>query len=136
MHGVIDPPLLSGAFRTLNKQSVVSRSGYVFRIFLPGADTGSVAEAVESGLAEGATDPDAAELQWRAYAWPAASQAGRRTFFVDERGEIYANEENRYYGVSAPEAEAALSAPLDGADLPLPPGEHLGRDGSVWTRIN
>ena len=33
---VLNPPVLSGAFRTFNGNSEVSRSGYLFHMFLPG----------------------------------------------------------------------------------------------------
>ena len=37
MAAVLSPPVLSGAFRVLNASGEVSRSGYFFRMYLPGA---------------------------------------------------------------------------------------------------
>ena len=131
--GALNPPVLSGAFRTMDENDSVKRAGYRFRIFLPGRDGDTVAET-RDGLAGGATDPDAAELRWSVYAWPMHPNAGHRTFFVDERGDVYATTDPRYPGGSGPEADAALTAPA-GAD-PLPPLEHRGRDGNVWRLVN
>src|SRR5205085_11340611 len=36
MAAVLNPPVLSGAFRVLNAQGAVSRSGYFFHMYLPG----------------------------------------------------------------------------------------------------
>ena len=42
---VLNPPVLSGAFRTLNKDGCASRSGYFIRVWLPDAAGDGVPEA-------------------------------------------------------------------------------------------
>src|SRR5437870_5699327 len=44
MAAVLNPPVLSGAFRILNANGQVSRSGYFFRIYLPTAGGVGVGE--------------------------------------------------------------------------------------------
>lgn len=136
MPGVLVPPVLSGAFRNVDADHTVPRSGYRFRIFLPGRDGENVAETSGTGLAEGVTDPDRAELGWRAYAWPTHPAAGHRSFFVDERGEIFTTTDPRYVRASGPAPDAALSAPLSPDAQALPPGSRHGRDGNRWHPVN
>src|SRR5262245_35143548 len=80
---VMNPPVLSGAFRTFNAGSEVSRSGYLFHMILPGAAGIGVMETSSGALAV-ALDNDLAETSWCCYAWPASySTSGNRTFFVN-----------------------------------------------------
>src|SRR6185436_20748779 len=48
---VLNPPVLSGAFRTMNAAGEVSRSGYLFHMVLPGAAGIGVVEAPTGALA-------------------------------------------------------------------------------------
>jgi hypothetical protein len=137
--GVLDPPLLAGAFRNVDVHDSVPRAGYRFRIFLPGADGRPVIERAKVGLAAAATAPDEAERHFRAYAWPIGRRAGGPTFCVDETGEIFATSDHIYVGFPGPSGDAALRAvpgETDASDAPLSPGEFLGRDGNVWRQVN
>lgn len=88
----ITPPVLSAAFGNVT-DSRVSRSGYIFQMFLPGA--------LGVGMAEDATGGDPsndnlvvagqAEVLWCCYAWPAtAGNSGNRTFFINQTGDVLA----------------------------------------------
>src|SRR5688572_15616887 len=78
----INPPTLSTAFGTINAQSCVSRSGYLFCMFLPsGGVTGCVeAAGIGGGPGTPVVDPDQCETLWCCYAWPqVAGSSGKRT---------------------------------------------------------
>ena len=136
---VLNPPVLSGAFRTLTGavNKVVTRSGYVFRMFLPAA--GGL------GLHELATtfalpvDSDLAETTWCAYANPASySTSGNRMFFVNQAGDIVATDNASYSGVAA--SVFSGSAFKAGGNNQSITGKvavgTLGRDGNVWKQVN
>jgi prepilin-type N-terminal cleavage/methylation domain-containing protein len=89
----LNPSIMASAFGNLNN-SVVTRSGYAFQMWLPDATAGGVtpgiAEDANGGKA-GAPfpDPDNGEILWACYAWPvAASQSGNRAFFVNQEGDL------------------------------------------------
>lgn len=90
----ISPPVLSTAFGNVNADSNVSRSGYLFRMFLPTATATGVAETATTGgdptNALG-VDPGQAETLWCCYAWPqVAGNSGKRAFFVNQSGDVLA----------------------------------------------
>ena len=101
------PPVLSGAFRTLNGAGQVSKSGYLFNIFLPGAGGVGTSEDT-TGAFTAAADNDLAETAWCAYAWPANyQQSGNRTFFVNQAGDVLGTENAAFDGPGAPPAAGA-----------------------------
>lgn len=108
---VLNPPVLSSAFRTVSTNGEVSRSGYIFQIFLPDLNGGGLPE-IAGGGADGATDADLAETTWCAYAWPANyGNSGNRTFFVNQGGDIVTTEFATYSGPNlGPLADAAFRA--------------------------
>jgi prepilin-type N-terminal cleavage/methylation domain-containing protein len=134
--GSLVPPVLSGAFRHLDTNGEVSRSGYRYRIFLPASGGQAVGETA-SGSLGAALDLCAAEGHWCCYAWPAqVGASGRRTFVVTQHGDLCANSDAAYSG------QGALSASNAGAAF-RPPGPAgnitgmiaigtTGRDGSFW----
>lgn len=126
------PPVLSTAFRTVNGSGEVSRSGYVFKIFLPDNGGAGLSE-VANGGADAAVDADVAETTWCAYAWPANyGNTGNRTFFVNQGGDIVATESSAYSGTgSGPAANAAFSgagATITGSTAT----GGTGRDTNFW----
>jgi hypothetical protein len=131
--GALRVPVLSGAFRVIDERGAVSRCGYHFRIFLPGADGSSVTETRDAGLPDDATDPEPAEGRWSAYAWPASPASGRRAFFVNETGAIFAVTRHRYRGVAGPEG-AAAERPAN-SDADRAPLKYRGRDGNDWSQV-
>jgi len=148
--GAIAPPTLSAALSNVMEGGLVSKSGYLFRILLPGHGGLPVREELPGQPASAEVDADGAERQWCAFAWPVQNfgelngehRFHNRVFFVTENGIVWQtlNQDRRYWGTEhGPSWDAAM--PEDGwgvAWAPPPTGvtEYRGRDGSVWTRTN
>src|SRR5213076_2732362 len=60
---VLTPSVLSGAFRVLNANGEVSRSGYFFRVFLPNAAGAGIGEP-QTGFTAALVNPDLSETTW------------------------------------------------------------------------
>ena len=138
---VMNPPVLSGAFRTFNTNHEVSRSGYLFHMVLPGAAGLGVMEVSGTAGLAAALDPDLAETSWCCYAWPASySTSGNRTFFVNQTGDIIGTDFATYSGTQAFVASNAGSAFKTGGGLTNITGlvavGTRGRDGQLWKQIN
>jgi prepilin-type N-terminal cleavage/methylation domain-containing protein len=87
----LNPPVMSAAFGVV-QNSVVTRSGYHFQIWLPDAATppDGTAEALTGGAGAAMPGSNNGEVMWAAYAWPVTfSQTGNRCFFVNQEGDIY-----------------------------------------------
>ena len=85
----LNPPVLSGSFRSITDDGEVTRSGYHFKVFLPGALGVGVGEATPGTGFTADCDVDLTETTWCAYAWPAQiGNSGNRTFFVNQTGDI------------------------------------------------
>jgi len=101
---------LSAAFGNV-KGGIVMRSGYCFRMFLPGKDGAPIPENDTGGAKGAAIDPAWAETVWCCYAWPAtAGESGQRVFFINHTGDVLAaaNGNGLYSGrEAAPDANAA-----------------------------
>jgi len=129
---VLNPPVLSTAFRAVNANGQVSRSGYLYSIYLPLANGAGEPEVGGGGMAAGTLDPDLAETTWCCYAWPANyGNTGNRTFFVNQGGDITATEDSTYSGTaSAPGSDAAF---VNGGTIT---GQQaagvVGADGNTW----
>jgi prepilin-type N-terminal cleavage/methylation domain-containing protein len=132
-NAVLNPPVLSTAFRTVNGNGEVSRSGYLFAMYLPDA-TGDGLPEVAGGGADAAVDPDLAETTWCAYAWPANfGNTGNRTFFVNQGGDIVAAEDQAYSGPGAGPASNSAFAPGAGTTITGNVATGMtGRDGNFW----
>jgi len=129
----LNPPVLSTAFRSVSAAGTVSRSGYIFRIYLPGAAGVGLAEAANGGP-PAALDSDLCETTWCAYAWPANyGNTGNRSFFVNQGGDIVATENSAYTGATGPDADAAFRAgsTADAITGATATGT-LGVDGVLW----
>lgn len=145
----LQPPMLSGALGIVDANSQVTRSGYVFQMWLPGVAGGAVAGQPE--LAAGGTDvgnapdPDTAEVMWCCYAWPQDyQQTGNRVFFINQDGDILQsnNRVQLYDGVSAtnPDFDDAftvvgdMSSPTANSAVAAAGGAlPAANDGGVWT---
>ncbi len=139
----LNPPVLSGAFRTLNANAEVSRSGYLFAMYLPGAAGIGVAESTAaSDSINGTLDNDTAETTWCAYAWPTNySTSGNRTFFVNQTGDITATDVSTYSGTGALTAATSGSAFTNtGGAVTNITGVvavgATGRDSNRWKQVN
>ncbi|MEE8107417.1 MAG: prepilin-type N-terminal cleavage/methylation domain-containing protein [Planctomycetota bacterium] len=129
----LNPPVLSTAFRTVNGSGEVSRSGYMYAIYLPDSAADGSKELAGGGADVANLDADLCETTWCAYAWPAnQGNTGNRTFFVNQGGDIITCEDPAYSGPNAgPIAEAAFQdagTTITGATAT----GMTGRDGNLW----
>jgi prepilin-type N-terminal cleavage/methylation domain-containing protein len=129
---VLNPPVLSTAFRTVNGNGEVSRSGYLFAMYLPDASGDPLAE-VANGGPDANIDADLAETTWCCYAWPANfGNTGNRTFFVNQGGDIVATEFDQYSGSgNGPAGNAAFSGTGSSMTGNTATGM-TGRDTNFW----
>ena len=138
---IMNPPVLSGAFRTANATSEVSRSGYLFHVILPGALGVGIPE-VSTGTVAG-IDADLSETSWCCYAWPASySTSGNRTFFVNQTGDIIGTDSAAYSGPASLATAAVAGAAMknNGGSILKITGlvavGATGRDTNLWKQIN
>jgi len=139
----LNPPVLSTAFRMVSSTGIVSRSGYLFRMFLPDAASADGAAEDDTGVFGAALDDDVAETTWCCYAWPANhGNTGNRSFFVSQGGDIIATDGmdatgtvNKVYegtaAADAPPANAAFMGAGSTITGQVATGT-LGRDGNFW----
>jgi prepilin-type N-terminal cleavage/methylation domain-containing protein len=140
----ITPPVLSGAFGNVTN-SVVSRSGFLFKLWLPDAAGQGIAEDATGGAAGsvGTLSPDLCETTWCAYAWPInRGNSGNRAFFVNQQGDVLQTQNNTmmYNGLATqPVADAAFvtggTAGAINQALAITAPTKMGMDGEVWTNI-
>ena len=137
MAAVLNPPVLSGAFRVLNATGEVSRSGYFFRVYLPGAAGVGVGEP-QTGFTAALINADLVETTWCAYAWPVNyGQSGNRTFFTNQGGDVVATEKNTYSGTAVGPASDAAFKPADAGKITGAVAIGVaGVDGSTWKQVN
>lgn len=134
---LLHPPGLSGAFRVTNARGEVSRSGYLFRLWLVGADGTPVGERAGTGFEGLALDPVTSETRWVCHAWPQTYGAPgcARSFAVDWTGTIVATDCARYSGASGPGGDAIYGpGGLRTAVGPVIDGS-AASDGNVWKSI-
>ncbi len=137
--GPMNPPVLSRAFRTLDRLGRVTRSGYNYAIYLPGPGGRAEAELSAGGLQSGLVDPDLAETAWCMYAWPVKyGETGKRTFFLNQRGDVLSTDCPDYTGENGPAADAAFKP--DPATTSTILGQAAicatGNDGKTWRHVN
>ena len=145
MQDELSPPVLSSSFGNV-QGSVVTRSGYVFQIWLPDAMGDGEQEAATGGGGATLPDPDNCEVLWAAYAWPLdAGTTGNRVFFVNQEGDLL-QMNNRIatpytgstVGMTTPVATAALQTSGDmGSALGTPDsmGAATAADMNIWTAV-
>jgi len=143
---LLRPPVLSGAFRVLNGDGEVTRSGFHFKMFLPNAAGFAVSEVSLTALEStgpASIDADLAETTWCAYAWPSDQGAtGHRTFFVSQKGDITASERagDVRSGPNGIEVTEAGYAFIRGGNARSTTGTvavgTVGRDNMMWKQVN
>ena len=138
---VMNPPVLSGAFRTMNGSTEVSRSGYLFHMVLPGALGIGVMEVSGTAGLAAPLDSDLAETSWCCYAWPASySTSGNRTFFVNQTGDIVGTDYEAYSGTGDFVGGNGGRAIRAGGSVGNITGSVAvgtrGRDNRMWRQIN
>jgi len=134
--GKLNPPVISGAFRTPDANGFVSRSGYYFRIMLPSVTgTGLVADAASFTWTN--IDEDLAETTWCCYAWPVNyGNSGNRTFMVNQTGDVVSTEDSTYSGTTGPGAAAGFYQPATSSITGLTAVGTAGGDTNVWRQVN
>lgn len=142
----LNPSMLSTAFGNVDANGRVTRSGYLFQMYLPGVTGGggtvpAIGElAAVGGGADPANlpDPNNCEVLWACYAWPVDhGGTGNRAFFVNQEGDLLQCQ-NR---VAAP-FDGTTNTPTwqecftGGADMaaPLVTG-NAGVSGQIWTAV-
>jgi len=141
----LTPSVLSAAFGAVNATSQVSRSGYLYQVWLPAATVGGAV----AGIAEDPTtggklggpfpNPDNGEVFWACYAWPLqAAQSGNRTFFINEQGDLLQTL-NRgaaaYSGTAGGPPFAAVYSAAGDMSSPVGINGVAANDGNVWTPV-
>jgi len=141
------PPVASSAFGNVTN-SMITRSGYIFQIYLPNNLGIAVPEAPNGGAnpVNIATEPDPnmSETTWCAYAWPVnQANTSNRVFFVNQAGDMLQclNTVQHYQGPAKPPLPAAAFLAGGTPGLLVQPLANttvtkVGMDGEVWTNVN
>lgn len=133
----IQPPVLSSAFGNVTG-SRVTRSGYLFQMYLPLATGAGVSEDATGGDPDNGQNVDApsAETMWCCYAWPSVmGNSGKRTFFINQGGDVLATNGavDEYDGTGdAPVYGAAFVAGGSNSMSEQIAGNTVARDGNTW----
>jgi hypothetical protein len=141
----MNPPVLSAAFGAVNAASQVTRSGYLFQIWLPAATVGGATAGVAEDPVPGGKrsspfpDADNSEVLWCCYAWPIqVGNTGLRCFFINQEGDMLqtANVGPKAYTgpAGAPAFDAAFSKARD-MDSPLGIGGMAANDRNKWSLV-
>jgi len=134
--GSLNPPVLSAAFRQPNAAGEISKSGYFFKLLLPGpAGIGVCPD--ETGSFAG-VNASLSETVWCCYAWPINhGMSGNRSFMVNQSGDIVASD-NSNYTASAPPLifNAAFLSSLAGSITGRTAMGTAGGDGRMWKSVN
>lgn len=135
----VTPPVLSGAFGSVDASGRLMRAGYLFQLQLPGANGVPLREA---GLAAAYPGIDAvfSENFWACFAWPTSfGTTGKRAFFVNQSGDILQTDNSlqRYSGTTTVPAFSAVLLPassiLMDATLAI---NRTTADGGIWKVVN
>jgi prepilin-type N-terminal cleavage/methylation domain-containing protein len=128
---------LSSSMAQITVNGEVQRGGYFFRMYLPDS-AGLGLKETNAGIAAGTLDPYLSSLHWCCYAFPVNYEgSGRRTFFVNQHGEMLATDEATYTG---PNCAALLpSAAFRTGAVDQVTGDiaigTVGLDGHVWKSV-
>ncbi|MBK8096464.1 MAG: prepilin-type N-terminal cleavage/methylation domain-containing protein [Planctomycetes bacterium] len=133
----ISPPVLSNAFGNV-AGSVVNRSGYIFQMFLPQADSSAEPEDATGGYTGSAVDAGKAETLWCCYAWPQAQgNSGKRTFFINQGGDVLATQDPTNNGAAAPvDPSDAFNASTSGFMDNAVAANTVGLSTTRWVVVN
>jgi len=135
----ISPPVLSAAFGNV-AASRVTRSGYVFQMFLPDSNAAGIAEDATGGYTGAAVDAGQAEVLWCCYAWPSVrGNSGNRTFFINQSGDVLSTN-----GAATPYSNASSTVPTFNAAYAASGSAFMSvgvaantvaQDGNTWTVV-
>jgi hypothetical protein len=100
------------------KTAFARKGGYLFVLYLPSKEHGTVVHPPGSGGAPAVTaDADGQEARWAVYAWPVdRGNTGRRAFFVSHEGNVYGcrNLLKKYSGATNAPHPRAVFIPAKG----------------------
>ncbi|MBL8725365.1 MAG: prepilin-type N-terminal cleavage/methylation domain-containing protein [Planctomycetes bacterium] len=136
----ITPSVLSTAFGNIAAARVL-RSGYLFQMYLPDTNAAGIAEQATGGDAAnaGGVDPSQAETLWACYAWPQVQgSSGKRTFFVNQSGDVLATNGAVLAYNGATTAPAFSAAYIAGASARMTVGtaaNTVAQDGNTWVVV-
>lgn len=137
----ISPAVLSSAFGNV-ALARVSRSGYLFQMFLPDIAGAGIEEDATGGDEDNGqgVDPGQAETLWCCYAWPQVQgNSGKRTFFVNQAGDVLAtNGAVVAYNGNTVEPitwDAAFAATASSAMGVPVAANTMGIDGNTWVVV-
>ncbi|MBM4060748.1 MAG: prepilin-type N-terminal cleavage/methylation domain-containing protein [Planctomycetes bacterium] len=136
----ISPPVLSTAFGNI-AAAQVSRSGYLFQMYLPDTTAQGVTEDATGGDPDNGqgVDPGQAETLWCCYAWPQVQgNTGKRAFFVNQSGDVLATNGAvvAYNGsTTMPAFSAAFSAAASAAMTAAVAANTVAQDGNTWVVV-
>ena len=134
----IAPPVLSSAFGNVANSEVV-RSGYIFRMYLPGAGGAFTEEFATGGATAGAVQAAQAEVLWCCYAWPSSyGNSGKRCFFVNQAGDVLAcRNSTQNYTSTTKRPIAGTAAFLTATTMSgTIAANTVGADGETWVVVN
>jgi prepilin-type N-terminal cleavage/methylation domain-containing protein len=136
----LKPSALVASFGVVT-QSIATRSGYCYQIWLPGPTvagaTAGIAEDVNGGKAAAPfPEPDNCEAMWCAYAWPIQNgRTGNNVYFINHSGQILLMANRgalKYSGLAGgPNFDAAFSAVGD-MNSPIALNGLVANDGNNW----
>jgi hypothetical protein len=136
--------VLSNAFGNVDT-SRVTRSGYIFQMYLPDTTATGVAENATGGAAGASIAAGQAEVLWCCYAWPSSfGNSGKRVFFINQSGDVLASK-NTTTTYGAPSGGSTLAPNFDAAFDPNSTATGMaagvasniaGNDGEIWTVVN
>jgi prepilin-type N-terminal cleavage/methylation domain-containing protein len=136
----LNPPVLSGAFSTVNANGMVNKSGYLFAMHLPDNAGAGLDEANGGGSPTGEF-PDLCESTWICYGWPTTYQnTGNRSFVVNQTGDLLQtnNVTQTYSGTGtapAPDAAMATAGVITGA-MSIGGQPAAAQDTGTWVVVN
>ncbi|GEM_PF-442792 len=123
-------PFIPQLFGLIDAEGRSVKSGYYFKVFLPGKQ-----DAVSATMQVPPGDEAVAPLQetaWCAYAWPALQgKTGVQTFFVNQNGQVYASR-GAYSGDHGPAPSAAFNPEGENPDNLMGMVGGQGSDGNFW----
>ncbi len=136
MKTALASPVLSGGFRVLDANGQVSQSGYIFRVYCPGAAGVGVGEPA-TGFTTAHLNTNLAETTWCCYAWPVRyGQSGKHTFFANQVGDVVATDVSAYSGDGAgPASDAAFHPSGIGTITGVVAAGTVGNDGKTWKQV-
>ena len=137
----IVPPVLSGAFLNVDGNGHVSRSGYLFAMFLPDVNGVGLKEVGGGGSGGNAVDTEFAETIYCCYAWPIKrGVSGNRAFFINQAGDVVQTDcaVLGYDNVTTtPASDAAFLSPATAGYIAGPVAvATTASDGNLWTIVN